>query len=49
MKKLKDKNFAAKVERDEVYKGIELMGVNLEEHIQFIIETLRANRAELGI
>jgi predicted hydrolase (HD superfamily) len=49
VKKLKDKGFAAKVERDEVYKGIELFGVDLTEHIAFIIEVLRKNRAELGI
>ncbi|HEY3430649.1 MAG TPA: HD domain-containing protein, partial [Cyclobacteriaceae bacterium] len=33
IKKLKDKGFAAKVERDEVYKGVELLGVDLNEHI----------------
>ena len=49
VKKLKDKSFAAKVERDEVYKGCELMGVELTEHIGFIIEVLRANREELAI
>lgn len=49
IKKLKDKGFAAKVERDEVYKGAELFGINLEEHIAFIINVLRNNREELGI
>jgi predicted hydrolase (HD superfamily) len=49
VKKLKDKGFAAKVERDEVYKGAELLGVDLNEHITFIIEVLRRNKAELGI
>lgn len=49
IKKLKDKGFAAKVDREEVYKGAELFGVDLAEHIAFIIEVLRANRAELGI
>jgi predicted hydrolase (HD superfamily) len=49
IKKLKDKGFAAKVERDEVYKGVELLGVELNEHITFIIEVLRKNREELGI
>jgi len=49
IKKLKDKGFAAKVERDEVYKGIELMGVDLAEHIAFIIEVLKKNRGELSI
>lgn len=49
IKKLKDKGFAAKVERDEVYKGIELLGVDLTEHITFIIGVLKKNRQELGI
>ncbi|MCU0398762.1 MAG: HD domain-containing protein [Cyclobacteriaceae bacterium] len=49
IKKLKDKSFAAKVERDEVYKGAELLGVDLTEHIEFIIGVLRDNKEELGI
>jgi predicted hydrolase (HD superfamily) len=49
VKKLKDKGFAAKVERDEVYKGAELLGVDLQEHIGFIIEVLRKNKEALGI
>jgi predicted hydrolase (HD superfamily) len=49
IKKLKDKGFAAKVERDEVYKGAELLGVDLQEHIAFIIEVLKKHREELSI
>lgn len=49
IKKLKDKGFAAKVERDEVYRGAELLGVDLKEHIAFIIEVLKTNKEELGI
>ncbi|MFZ1806007.1 MAG: HD domain-containing protein [Cyclobacteriaceae bacterium] len=49
IKKLKDKGFAAKVERDEVYKGVELLEVDLKEHIAFIIDVLRQNKEELGI
>lgn len=49
LKKLKDKGFAAKVDREEVYKGAELFGVSLEDHIQFIITTLKSHREELGI
>lgn len=49
IKKLKDKGFAAKVERDEVYKGAELLEVDLTTHIGFIIEVLKKNKVELGI
>jgi predicted hydrolase (HD superfamily) len=48
-KKLKDKAFAAKVERDEVHKGAELLGVELSRHIQFIIDALKPHADELGI
>ena len=40
-KKLKSKGFAAKVERDEIAAGIELLGVDESEHISFIIEALQ--------
>lgn len=49
VKKLKDKGFAAKVERDEVYKGTELIGIPLDQHIGFIIDVLKRNKEELGI
>jgi predicted hydrolase (HD superfamily) len=49
VKKLKDKGFAAKVDREEVYSGAAFFGVDLNEHISFIIEVLRKNRQELGI
>ncbi len=49
IKKLKDKGFAAKVDRNEVYKGAELFGVVLQDHITFILEVLKKNKGELGI
>jgi predicted hydrolase (HD superfamily) len=49
IKKLKDKGFASKVERDEVYKGVELLAVDLNDHITFIIDVLKRNKEELGI
>jgi len=49
VKKLKDKNFAAKVEREEVTKGIELLEVDRNEHIQFIINVLKDNKEELSL
>ena len=48
-KKLKDKAFAAKVERNEIYSGVELLGVELSDHIAFIIEALKPHAEELGI
>ncbi len=49
VKKLKDKGFAAKVDREEVYKGAELFGVDLADHITFIIHILKGNKGELGL
>lgn len=48
-KKLKDKGFAAKVERAEVTTGAQLLGVELGEHIQFVIDALREHAEELGL
>jgi predicted hydrolase (HD superfamily) len=49
IKKLKDKRFAATVERGEVYAGAELLGVELTDHISFIITVLSNHKAELGL
>ena len=48
-KKLKQKSFAAKVERDEISAGAELLEVDLTEHITFIIEVLKQHKEELAI
>ena len=48
-KKLKDRRFAASVEREEVYRGAEIFGVAVDEHIQFIIEALAPHASELGL
>jgi predicted hydrolase (HD superfamily) len=48
-KKLKTRSFAASVEREEVHAGVELLGVDLTEHIQFIIDALKPHAQELGI
>ncbi len=49
IKKLKDKKFAAKVDRHEVSTGIELLGVDRTEHIQFIIDVLKKHKQELKL
>lgn len=48
-KRLADRHFAAKVERAEVTAGAELLGVELSDHIQFVIDALRPHAAELGL
>jgi putative nucleotidyltransferase with HDIG domain len=48
-KKLKDKAFARGVNRDDVYKGVEELGVTLDDHIRFCIEAMRKIAPELGL
>jgi putative nucleotidyltransferase with HDIG domain len=48
-KKLKQPSFAAGVHRDEVYRGAEELGVDLDEHIATIVAALKPIAAELGL
>ena len=48
-KKLKDKNFAKGVDRNEVRIGMELLEVDPDDHISFIIESLRPHENELFV
>ena len=48
-KKLKQPSFARGVNRDEVVEGAEELGVDLDEHIAFVIAALRPISAELGL
>lgn len=47
-KKLKSKNFAAKVSREDIALGIKEMEVNEDEHITFVISALKGISKELG-
>lgn len=48
-KKMKDKAFARSVNRDDVVKGAEILGVDLDEHIAFVIEAMKEVADELGL
>jgi predicted hydrolase (HD superfamily) len=48
-KKLKDKSFAAKVDREEVHAGAKLLGVDLTDHIQMVIDALIPHAETLGL
>jgi predicted hydrolase (HD superfamily) len=48
-KKLKDKAFAAKVDREIIKNSVELLGLDLDQHIQFVIDALKPHAEELGI
>ncbi len=48
-KRMKDKAFARSVNREDITKGAEELGVPLDEHITFCIEAMRAIADELGL
>ena len=48
-KKLKQPSFAAGVHRDGVYAGAELLGVELDEHIQTVTDAMKPIAGELGL
>jgi len=48
-KKLKDKGFARTVNRHDVYRGAEELGVDLDEHIGFVIGALTAVAPSIGL
>jgi predicted hydrolase (HD superfamily) len=49
LKKLKDKKFAAGVDRSEVAEGVRLLGVEMAEHVGFVIAALKERATEFGL
>jgi putative nucleotidyltransferase with HDIG domain len=48
-KKMKSKGFARNVNRDDIARGAADFGVDLTEHIQFVIDAMKPLAAELGL
>ena len=48
-KKLKAKGFAASINRDDITRGAADLGVELDEHIQFVIGAMEGVAEELGL
>ncbi|HTK82194.1 MAG TPA: HD domain-containing protein [Bacteroidota bacterium] len=48
-KKLKDKGFARNVSREDITQGCLELGVQLDEHIQFVIDAMKSIAPELGL
>lgn len=48
-KKMKQKSFAAAVNRDDIVRGAEDLGVELNAHIQFVIDALTPHAEALGL
>jgi putative nucleotidyltransferase with HDIG domain len=48
-KKMKDKSFARSVNRDDIVEGAQDLGIDLNEHIAFVIEAMQGVAEELGL
>jgi predicted hydrolase (HD superfamily) len=48
-KKLKQPSFAAAVDREQVQRGIEELGVDTDQHLQLIIAAMSERAEELGL
>jgi putative nucleotidyltransferase with HDIG domain len=48
-KKMKQKSFAAAVNREDIVRGAEELGVDLNEHIEFVAGALRERNDVLGL
>jgi predicted hydrolase (HD superfamily) len=48
-KKLRDKAFARTVNRDDVYRGAEELGVDLDHHIAFVVAALTRVASDVGL
>jgi putative nucleotidyltransferase with HDIG domain len=48
-KKMKSRGFARNVKREDVERGAADFGVDLTEHIQFVIDAMKPHAAELGL
>ena len=48
-KKLRDKAFARTVIRDDIWKGMEELGVDFDEHVSFVIEALKPVAPDIGL
>jgi predicted hydrolase (HD superfamily) len=46
---MKDKGFARGVNRDDVILGAQELGVDLDEHVQFVIEAMKGVAREIGL
>jgi len=48
-KKMKQKSFAAAVKREDIERGAELLGLQLDEHITHVITAMQSIAGELGL
>lgn len=48
-RKMKDKGFARTVNREDIVQGAQELGIDLDQHIEFVIQALKPVAQELGL
>ena len=48
-RKMRDKAFAKDVNRDDILKGADELGVDLDEHISFVVESMKPVSVRIGL
>ena len=48
-KKLKQPSFAAAVDREQMRRAADELGVDFDEHLQRVIDAMEARKEELGL
>jgi predicted hydrolase (HD superfamily) len=48
-RKMKDKKFAANVKREDIVRGAEELGVDLDGHIAFVVESMKPVAAQIDL
>jgi predicted hydrolase (HD superfamily) len=48
-RKMRDKAFARDVNRDDITKGAQELGIELDEHIAFIVESMKPVAAQIDL
>ena len=48
-RKMRDKAFAKDVNRDDIVRGAEELGVDLDEHISFIVDSMKPIAAQIDL
>jgi len=48
-RKMKDKAFAKGVSRDDIFQGVQELGVDLDEHIEFVLQAMIGIADQLGL
>lgn len=48
-RKMRDKGFARDVNRDDIIRGAEELGVDLDQHIAFVVDSLKPVAAQIGL